>query len=330
MKSSTATRFTFDELDLALLHGFQIDGRVPFSRLAAVLGVSEQTVARRYRRLVGQGGMRVLGVADEARLGYTRWLVRMRCAPQTAESLAGALAGRTDTFWVGLMSGGTEVTCVMRARTPQERETLLLEKLRRTPGIASVSAHCLLHIFYGGAPGWFTKFEVLRPDQADALCPAPVCEPSPVPVVLDAVDEALVAVLGRDGRATYAELRQATHQSESAVRRRLENLLRSGAVYLDVQLDPGMLGYDCRCTLWLTVTPSSLATVGAALAGHREVAFAAATSGASNVVAAVVCRDTAHLYRYLTERIGALEGVQQVETAPVLRHAKYLVSNDQR
>lgn len=330
MKSSTSGGFTFDRLDLALLHAFQIDGRVPFSRLAAVLDVSEQTVARRYRRLVGQGGLRILGALDESRLGYTRWLVRLRCTPQAAENLAGALARRTDTFWVGLTSGGTEVTCVMRARNPEERESLLLGRLQRTPGIASVSAHCLLHIFYGGAPGWFAKSEVLEPAQAEALSPAPAGEPSRAPVALDAEDEALMAVLGRDGRATLAELRQATHQSESAVKRRLDNLRRTGAVYTYLQFDPGLLGYDSRCTLWLTVTPASLTAVGAALAAHREVVFAAATSGATNVVASLVCRDTDHLFRYLSEEIGALPGVQQAETAPVLRHVKYLVNNDQR
>jgi DNA-binding Lrp family transcriptional regulator len=40
-----------DRLDRQLLHALQIDGRAPFRRLASVLGASEQTVARRYRRL---------------------------------------------------------------------------------------------------------------------------------------------------------------------------------------------------------------------------------------------------------------------------------------
>ena len=42
---------TLDALDLKLLHALQIDGRAPFSRIAEVLGVSDQTVARRFRRL---------------------------------------------------------------------------------------------------------------------------------------------------------------------------------------------------------------------------------------------------------------------------------------
>ncbi len=36
-----------DDLDRGLIHALHIDGRAPFSRIAAVLGVSAQTVARR-------------------------------------------------------------------------------------------------------------------------------------------------------------------------------------------------------------------------------------------------------------------------------------------
>ena len=38
-----------DDLDRALIHALHIDGRAPFSQIAAALDVSPQTVARRYR-----------------------------------------------------------------------------------------------------------------------------------------------------------------------------------------------------------------------------------------------------------------------------------------
>ncbi|HEX6340849.1 hypothetical protein [Umezawaea sp.] len=36
----------------------------------------------------------------------------------------------------------------------------------------------------------------------------------------------------------------------------------------------------------------------------------------------IVCRDGAHLYRYLTRRFGALPRIHTVETAPVVRTVK--------
>ncbi|GAA1921684.1 Lrp/AsnC family transcriptional regulator [Streptantibioticus ferralitis] len=319
----TVESIAADELDLQLLQALQLDGRAPFSKIAGVLGVSDQTVARRYAKLRSRGGLRVIGATDETRIGRTRWYLRLSCTPDAAEALATALARRPDTSWVGLTSGGTEVLCVMAARNRDERDALLFDKLQRTPRVTAVSAHCLLHTFYGGSLGWFSKAEILPPEQIAALTPPPA-EPGPDPVVLDATDELLLAALGRDGRTPVTELRKVAQQSESAVRRRLEQLRRSGVLFMDVQFDSGLIGQEMRATLWLTVTPSALGSVGAALAAHREIVFAAAITGPSNIVAVAICRDTMALYRYLSERIGALDGVPQVETAPMLRQVKRL------
>ncbi|MGC5565417.1 Lrp/AsnC family transcriptional regulator [Streptomyces sp. FR-108] len=312
-----------DPLDLKLLQALQLDGRAPFSRLADVLGVSDQTVARRYRRLRTTAGLRVLGMTDESRLGRQSWVVRLRCTPDAAEQLAAALARRPDTSYIGLFSGGTELMCAMKPRSSQERDELLFDRLPRTPRVISVSAHCLLHSYYGGALGWLNKLRALDPDEEAALTPPPVGTPTD-PVTLDAGDEALLAVLRRDGRTSLTELQTSTGQTESAVKRRLDRLRACGVLYFDVQHDQQSLGHSIDAMLWLTVTPSALAEVGRALAGHREVGFAAAVTGQANIVAAVLCRDTGALYTYLSERIGALDGVQAVETALTLRQVKQL------
>jgi hypothetical protein len=45
------------------------------------------------------------------------------------------------------------------------------------------------------------------------------------------------------------------------------------------------------------------------LAAHPEIAFAAATTGPSNLIGSVVCADQRELYGYMTTRIAALPGV---------------------
>lgn len=52
--------------------------------------------------------------------------------------------------------------------------------------------------------------------------------------------------------------------------------------------------------------------------------FVAATTGATNLMATVIRRDMAAFYRYLTERVSGLDGVDRVESAPLLRHVKQL------
>ncbi|MFE9449982.1 Lrp/AsnC family transcriptional regulator [Streptomyces sp. NPDC006739] len=320
---------TLDDLDLQLLEALQLDGRAPFSRIAAVLGVSDQTVARRYRRLYNTVHVRVLGMTDENRLGLQSWLVRLHCVPDVAEHLADALAKRPDTLHVALISGGTEIVCGMKPRSRKERDDLLFGRLQRTRQIVTMTAHCLLRPFYGGSLGRFAKSDVLTAEQQAALCP-PAPEPPDVPVSLDAADEALLAVLRRDGRTTLTDLQKATGQTESAVKRRLEALRATGVLYFDVQYDPEPLGRGVSAMLWLTVAPRALAGVGRSLALHPEVRFASAATGQANIVANAHFRSPDELYTYLSEKIGSLDGVQTVESALILRQVKRLTYEPSR
>jgi DNA-binding Lrp family transcriptional regulator len=309
-----------DTLDRQVIHALRISGRAGYREIGAVLGVSDQTVARRYRRLREHAGLRVVALPNPITLGHEMWTIRLRTAPDAATAIAGALARRRDTAWVSLSSGGTEISASVRVPAAADWQSLLLEKLPRTPRIVSVTAHCQIHQFTGGATGPDRRDSALRPEQIAALAP----ESLPPGTGLTDDDQPLIDALGRDGRLGYTGLATVTGWPESTVRRRLRDLLGSGALYTDVEVDPDVLGFRGRVMLWLSVAPSRLAAVGAALATHEEVVFAAATTGPTNVTAVVVCQDMAGFYRYLTERIGVLNGVERVESAPLLRHVKQI------
>lgn len=49
----------------------------------------------------------------------------------------------------------------------------------------------------------------------------------------------------------------------------------------------------------------------------------AATTGAANLYASVVCPDTETLYEYLTTSIASLPAVERIETVPILRTVKH-------
>ncbi len=126
-----------DEVDRQLLHALMVAPRASFRQLAAVLEVSDQTVARRYRRLAETAGLRVFGLIDGPRAGWVDWLVRLQAAPGSAQRIADTLAQRPDTRWVRLYSGGTEIVCSLQARSPEQRNALFLRGL---PGSRHVTA----------------------------------------------------------------------------------------------------------------------------------------------------------------------------------------------
>ncbi|WNI15429.1 Lrp/AsnC family transcriptional regulator [Actinacidiphila sp. ITFR-21] len=316
----------FDALDQRIVQALQIDGRAPFSRIAEVLGVSDQTVARRYGRLRSAGAVRVLGLADALRTGLTPWLVRVRCTPDAAASVSEALARRTDTRWVSLTSGGTEIFCFTQAAAPGQDEALLLQKLPRTPRVVQVTAHAMLHVFFGQDLSPVSRLGPLSPAEIAALTPEDAPRRRAVeatePFPLGPADRRLLEVLAVDGRTPAAELATVVGWSQTTVRRRLSELRSSGALYYDLDFEEGSLRWEFRAALWLEVEPARLAEVGAALAEHREVAFACATSGTANVFAAVNCRGPGAFYRYLTGPVAALPGIRRTETAPIQRLLK--------
>src|SRR5271169_1740601 len=101
-----------EPIDRQIVQCLQYDGRAPFRRIADALGVSEQTIARRYRGLLADGALRVQVQPDERAAGRQRWFVRVQCRPDAADALADSMAGRDDVSWVSITSGGAEIICV--------------------------------------------------------------------------------------------------------------------------------------------------------------------------------------------------------------------------
>ncbi|MBD2895926.1 Regulatory protein AsnC [Actinomadura sp. RB99] len=162
---------------------------------------------------------------------------------------------------------------------------------------------------------------MLSEDQAARLRP-PAPDDAAQPVEVGDADRALLAALAVDGRAGHAELARATGWSESTVRRRAEALRGAGVLQYQVDIEPARLSFHAEARLWTSVRPSALQDVASAMAAHPEVSFVALTTGPTNLVAVVNCRDTEDLARYLTERVAPLDGIATMETAPVIRTVK--------
>ncbi len=316
-----------DAIERQIVHLLTIDPRASFRTIAAVTGISDQTAARRYRRLAESAGLRVLGVPDGSRLGWTEWFLRLQTTPGGADSIAEALARRPDTRWVHLASGGTEIICTLEARSEEQRDALFLRGLPGSRRVVQISAHSILHDF---APGpWREATRALSSAQLALLSRgddppgSPRSRgdcPSPRPPLAE--DEPLLDELARDGRASIAALAAAIHWHESTVRRRIDELCRSGVLYFEVDIDNRVLGLNAHAMLWLSVEPARLAEAGQAIAAHPEIPFAAATTGPTNLVASALFRDTRHLYEYLTGDLAGLPGVSSVQTAPIIRTLK--------
>jgi hypothetical protein len=106
-----------------------------------------------------------------------------------------------------------------------------------------MGAHSILDGGSTTPDGWAGLYR-LTDDQAAQLRRAPPHIDETV--TLDIQDEALLAALSRDGRASCAELATATGWSESTVKRRMEHLRATGVLAHEVDVPVEALGFHAE------------------------------------------------------------------------------------
>ncbi|MFD4352802.1 Lrp/AsnC family transcriptional regulator [Nocardia sp. NPDC058519] len=307
-----------DAMDARIVRFLQLDPRASFSRIAGELGVAEQTIARRYRRLRREGFVRVIGSIDANALGENDWLIRVRCRPDGAVKVAEALARRADVAWVSIAAGGAEVAFSLHPRTQSDRDDLLVQRLQRSAPVLDITASMIIHRFVGSsAVDWRGRRDICTAQQPVGAPDAPGSD-----IQLEAGDHALLDLLARDGRTSYAVLARSTGMSLGRVIRRVAALQDGGILYFDLDIAPAALGSGLAAFLWLNVAPAQLDSVGRAIADHDETTYTAAVTGPFNLFATVFCANAERLYRYMTTEMAALNGVHSFELSPVLRRLK--------
>lgn len=139
------------------------------------------------------------------------------------------------------------------------------------------------------------------------------------PEQLDDLDQAILRVLARDARATYARVGEQVSLSAPAVKRRVDRLRERGVIRgFTVRLDPAALGWQTEAFVELYCQGStSPATLRAATERYPEVVSASTVTGDVDVVVQVRARDMRHLEE-VVERLAAEPFVVRTRSTVVL------------
>ncbi|MFC0539921.1 Lrp/AsnC family transcriptional regulator [Kutzneria chonburiensis] len=283
--------------------------RASWRAVGLELGISERTVVRRALPLFQDGTLRATVVRNPMHFpGIVPMALRIRCAPNRIRAVAAVLARRPDTVAVDIIGGGDEICVQFMLAGAEARNLLLLRDLPATAAVESWTSYTMLRVF-PTAFLWNGK---------------PVKPPFPVgyqlPPTHHDIDEALIAALVADGRASYTDLALHADTSPVTARRRLDALVRGLSLRLAIEVDLGLLGIHGEALLWLNVAPGDLDATGEALSQHPLVRFAAATTGRANLLVAVAAADLPELYAFLTG--GGLDGSVGTEVTPILTTVK--------
>ncbi|MDX3195711.1 Lrp/AsnC family transcriptional regulator [Streptomyces sp. MN03-5084-2B] len=276
------------EIEQRVVSALQVDGRAGPGRIAEVLGLSPRTVTRAIARLRADGRLKVVCVPDPAHGLRGAMLLRVKVLRGRTPVIAAALAKRNDVLFVDVLAGGEEISAVALGGLDGR---LVHDALPSTTAVTELRAHSILHVF-SDATRWRTG--LLSDGETVALTPPPPGADVP----LDDLDRRLLDRLAGDARLGPAEL--AGEAPESTVRRRLDRLAAAGRLRTYANIDVRALGLEVDANVWMTVPPGRLDEVGRKLATHPMVHGTLATTGVTNLMAAVWCRDLGDLYAFVT------------------------------
>ena len=132
-RGPVSARRNIDPLDQGIIEELQANGRTPFRRIAARLGVSEATVRARYTRLAADDILQVVAVTNPLGLGFEQALVGVK-VNGPPQSVAEEIASWAEADYVVVTAGQYDLIVELVAADRRE----LLELTNRMRALDSV------------------------------------------------------------------------------------------------------------------------------------------------------------------------------------------------
>jgi Lrp/AsnC family transcriptional regulator for asnA, asnC and gidA len=136
-----------DALDRRLIALLQEDGRLPYSRLAREVGLSEAATRQRVQRLIEDGTIQVVAVTDPLRTGGRIVAMVGVQVGGSVPAVAEAIAALPESIYVVATSGRFDLVAEVVCDDPPHLATLLDERVRRIDGVRSTESWLELGVY---------------------------------------------------------------------------------------------------------------------------------------------------------------------------------------
>lgn len=135
-----------DETDRAIIREARANGRISYTELASAVGISPTSAADRFRRLLADGIIRILGMPDPRRVGLnlTGYLhVKLN---QPVHEVRARIAAQEEIGFTAALSGAWPIKCEFMVRDDAHLDALQ-RKIMAIPGVAEmrIALHRTVH-----------------------------------------------------------------------------------------------------------------------------------------------------------------------------------------
>jgi Lrp/AsnC family transcriptional regulator, regulator for asnA, asnC and gidA len=135
---------------------------------------------------------------------------------------------------------------------------------------------------------------------------------------IDKIDYEIITLLLEDGRMPASDIaRRINGVSGRMVRYRIDRMVDAGLIKVSAVVNPYVLGFDTIADVFLEVESDMIAEVAEKVAQFDNVSYVAYSIGQTDVSVQLVGKDTAELYRFVTDVIHKIPGVRKTTTSIV-------------
>lgn len=141
-------KIQIDDTDVNIIRLLQYDGRLPFTKIAAELGISEGAVRRRAKRLTESGVLQIAAFVDPQHVGWnTAGMIGITVQAGHMDTVAEQLAQFPEITYLFMASGEFDLFAEVFCRDKEHIVSFLNQTLQRVPGVERTRTFMILKIY---------------------------------------------------------------------------------------------------------------------------------------------------------------------------------------
>lgn len=135
-----------DDIDRLIIEQLQGDGRMPYTKLGAAVGLSEAAARQRVQRLLENGTMQIVAVTDPLSLGLRRVAMLGVVVDGDVRPVAEKIAALDEVTYLVLTAGSFDVLAEIVVEDDEALLELVNGKLRSISGVARAETFVYLKL----------------------------------------------------------------------------------------------------------------------------------------------------------------------------------------
>ena len=140
---------------------------------------------------------------------------------------------------------------------------------------------------------------------------------------VDDLDREIIRRLQKNGRLSNTEIARDLNVTETTIRKRIAQLIDDDMINIVAVPTPKAVGSSMSAIIGLSADMRSIHHVSDRLRECPEVRYVGMSTGRYDIMLEVFARDQEHLLEFVTERLGSMEGITDLETSIILKVVKF-------